>query len=153
MARLRILTAIGGLGFSWRRGQVIDLPDDEAALWADGVRAELADDTPPPPGGVQDDDTTRAKELDGLFDPDTHSNREVLAYLADTSEEEALRVLNKEAAGQDRAGIAKGRDAALAQARANDTARAEELAARSDGTELAADTSRGGGRGDAPETR
>ncbi|MEV6477622.1 hypothetical protein [Streptomyces sp. NPDC051657] len=153
MARVKILTAIGGLGFSWQPGQIIDLPDEQAALWADGVRAEPVDHTPPPPGGAQDDDTTKVQEPDGPFDPDTHSNREVLAYLADQSEEEALRVLNMEAAGQDRAGIAKGRDAALAQARANDTARAEELAARSDGTELAADTSRGGGRGDVPETR
>ncbi|MEV6437240.1 hypothetical protein [Streptomyces anulatus] len=149
MARLKILTAIGGLGFSWQPGQVVDLPDEQAALWADGVRARLVDHTPPPP----DDDTT--KEPDGPFDPDAHSNREVLAYLADKGEEEVLRVLDKEAAGQDRAGIAKGRDAALEQGRANDTARTEdeERAARPDGTELAADTSRGGGRGDAPETR
>lgn len=149
MARLQILTAIGGLGFSWQPGQIIDLPDDEAAPWADGVRAKFVDDTPPPTSGVLGDDTTKTQEPDGPFDPDAHSNREVLTYLADQGEEEVLRVLDKEAAGQNRAGIAKGRDAALEQARANDAARA----ARPDGTELAADTSRGGGRSDVPETR
>ncbi|MCX4504324.1 hypothetical protein [Streptomyces anulatus] len=151
MARVKILTAIGGLGFSWQPGQIIDLPDEQAVLWADGVRAEFAGHTPPPPG----DDTTKVQEPDGPFDPGAHSNREVLAYLADKGEEEVVRVLDKEAAGQDRAGIAKGRDAALEQGRANDAARAEaeERAARPDGTELAADTSRGGGRGDVPETR
>ncbi|GGZ53243.1 hypothetical protein [Streptomyces rubiginosohelvolus] len=156
MARVQILTAIGGLGFSWQPGQVIDLPDEQAALWADGVRAKRVDDrTPPPPGGVQGDDTSKPQEPDDPFDPDSHSNREVLNYLVDVGEEEALRVLDKEAAGQDRAGIAKNREAVLTQARANDTAAAEAEEATTDDViaELAADSSRGGGRGDAPETR
>lgn len=41
MARIRMLTSVAGEGFSWRAGDVVDLPGPEAAKWADGVRAEL----------------------------------------------------------------------------------------------------------------
>ncbi|MDF2709295.1 MAG: hypothetical protein K0R62_4947 [Nonomuraea muscovyensis] len=41
MARIRMLTSVAGTGFSWDAGQEIDLPGAEAAVWADGVRAEL----------------------------------------------------------------------------------------------------------------
>lgn len=41
MPRIRILRSIAGAGFEWHAGQEVDLPGDEAAKWADGVRAEL----------------------------------------------------------------------------------------------------------------
>lgn len=47
MARIRILQAISGLDFSWAPGELVDVPDDEAAVWADGDRAELVDDAEP----------------------------------------------------------------------------------------------------------
>ncbi|MFF9215625.1 hypothetical protein [Streptomyces viridosporus] len=83
------------------------------------------------------------------FDPDQHSNREVLAYLSGVGEQEALRVLDAEAAGQNRSGIAKHRDQVLEAARARDAA----AGTGHGGAEKAADTSRGGGRADTPETR
>ncbi|WP_314411367.1 hypothetical protein [Streptomyces sp. DSM 40484] len=84
-----------------------------------------------------------------LFDPREHSNRQVLAYLDTVGEQEALRVLNVEATeGEDRAGIRKNRDAVL------EAARQRRPAPRRDtGAEVAADASRGGGRGGQPETR
>lgn len=36
-----MLTSVAGDGFAWERGQVVDLPGSQAAVWADGVRAEL----------------------------------------------------------------------------------------------------------------
>lgn len=47
MPRIRILRPVGGLDFSWKRGQVVDVDKDTAAAWADGVRAELVDDGKP----------------------------------------------------------------------------------------------------------
>ncbi|WP_420034700.1 hypothetical protein ACN2WE_21470 [Streptomyces sp. cg28] len=41
MARIRVLRSIAGADFVWEPGQVVDLPGDQAAAWADGVRAEL----------------------------------------------------------------------------------------------------------------
>lgn len=41
MARIRVLQSIAGMDFSWVPGQEVDLPGEEAAKWADGVRAEL----------------------------------------------------------------------------------------------------------------
>jgi hypothetical protein len=77
------------------------------------------------------------------FDPREHTNREVLAYLDTADYEEALRVLDVEAnEGENRAGIGKNREQLLAAART-----------RGGGTEKAADASRGGGRGEQPETR
>ncbi len=83
------------------------------------------------------------------FDPREHSNRQVLAYLDTVGEEEALRVLDIEATeGEDRAGIRKHRDAVLEAARERHPA-----PRREPGAEVAADASRGGGRGGQPETR
>ncbi|MFE1925799.1 hypothetical protein ACFW91_24910 [Streptomyces asoensis] len=81
------------------------------------------------------------------FHPDEHSNREVLAYLDGVGEQEALRVLETEAAGQNRAGIGKNREAVLEAARARDRA------ANGGQVENAADFSRGGGAAETPETR
>ncbi|MEU2992585.1 hypothetical protein ABZ772_19855 [Streptomyces griseoincarnatus] len=159
MATIRVLQAIGGLDFSWQRGDLVDLPDDVAAQWADGVRAEYADQDPPraPAGdGPQapadtdqpadpDDPGDQDDDPDGpvLFDPAEHNVKDVLAYLDGVGEQEALRVLQQEEnAEEPRKGIVGQRGSILERAQANDEA-----------TERAAETSRGGGRGDTIETR
>ncbi|MFF5001704.1 hypothetical protein ACFY3G_02655 [Streptomyces phaeochromogenes] len=104
--------------------------------------------------GSGPDEDEQAKDETGdppvaLFDPREHSNKQVLAYLDTVGEEEALRVLNIEATeGEDRAGIRKNRDAVLEAARERHPA-----PRREPGAEVAADDSRGGGRGGQPETR
>ncbi|MCX4974219.1 hypothetical protein [Streptomyces sp. NBC_00620] len=222
MTRIRVLEAIAGSDFSWAPGDVVEVSAKEAASWADGHRAVLADDgqepdagkpvremamprvvtvdglelevleagveeIDPPPGredetwgqwvvtialpapadpdsdltvpavteeppatdgdGVQDADNLVPVQLP--FDPSEHSNREVLAYLDTVGEEEALRVLDEEAAGENRAGIRKNRDAVIEAARLRDPA----PRSQPDAAEVAADDSRGGGRGEQPETR
>ncbi|MEE4493577.1 hypothetical protein [Streptomyces sp. BE230] len=154
MPSIRILEAVSGLDFSWQPGDVVDLVAEEAEKWADGHRAVWADEVPPLPpvppmvAGFKPDAADPL--LVETYDPAEHSNREVLAYLADVGEEEAVRVLDVEAAGQNRTGIAKEREAVLAQARANDEARA---AADQETTELAAEASHGGDLRDGNETR
>lgn len=198
MPRIRILEAISGADFSWQPGDVVDLVEEQAAVWADGHRAERVEgdgaagsDVGWPevapvvitadgveltvldivlveadPDGTPDGLAAAGRwsvtvawpedvppvEADGTpaYDPDEHSNREVLAYLADVGEEEAVRVLDAEAARQNRAGIAKERETVLAQARANDEARA---AADQEDAELAAEASHGGDLRDGIETR
>lgn len=147
MPRIRILEAVSGLDFSWQPGDIVDLVEEEAAKWADGHRAVWADEERTGQGGG-------APPL-AVFDPAEHSNREVLAYLTDVGEEEAVRVLDVEAAGQNRAGIAKERESVLAQARANDAAQAEAEERTSDDAiaELAAEASHGGDLRDGIETR
>lgn len=44
MARIRVLEAIAGADFSWAPGDLVDLDDEQAARWADGHRAVLADE-------------------------------------------------------------------------------------------------------------
>ncbi|WP_327710030.1 hypothetical protein OG912_16780 [Streptomyces sp. NBC_00464] len=151
MLRIRILEAVSGLDFSWQPGDLVELAEEEAAKWADGYRAVWADEIPSPPPVAPDrvppaDDLSQAE----AFDPAEHSNREVLAYLVDVGEEEAVRVLDVEASGQNRAGIAKERETVLAQARANDETRA---AADQADAELAAEASHGGDLRDGIETR
>lgn len=160
MARIRILQAISGMDFSWRRGELVDLPDDVAAQWADGVRAELVDQDPPPPPAAaapvvvgehgpetSPPDPEDPEDPDGgdgpsLFDPADHNVGEVLDYLDGVGEEEAMRVLQlEENAEQPRKGIVGQRGSILERAEANDT------------RERAAEVSRGGGRGDGIETR
>ncbi|MFF1960997.1 hypothetical protein ACFVWX_28985 [Streptomyces sp. NPDC058220] len=154
MARIRILTGISGTDFSWRPGEFVDLDEKEAAKWADGVRAVRADDPPPPPPPPADDglraggDAGSTQRPVDLFDPGTHSNREVLAYLGAVGETEALRVLESEAAGQNRAGISKARETVLEQARIHDATQAAKPT-----PEVAATDSRGGGRAVGIETR
>ncbi|MEU2062901.1 hypothetical protein [Streptomyces sp. NPDC013455] len=46
MARIRVLRSVAGADFEWHAGQEVDLPGDEAAKWADGVRAELVRTAP-----------------------------------------------------------------------------------------------------------
>lgn len=43
MARIRVLQAVGGLDFSWAPGDVVEVDEAAAAVWADGVRADLVD--------------------------------------------------------------------------------------------------------------
>jgi hypothetical protein len=121
--------------------------------WSVTVRLSVPPSEPGSDGGGQDDGEEAGKQ-DGdapgppaLFDPREHSNREVLAYLDTVGYEEALRVLDLEANEGDppRAGIIKNRDKVLEAARARDGGQA--------GAEKAAKTSRGGGRGEQPETR
>lgn len=58
--RIVVQTPISGLDFAWRPGQFVDLPDEEAAKWADGVRASYADpqspDDPEPTGDQEQAD-------------------------------------------------------------------------------------------------
>ncbi|MFJ2178891.1 hypothetical protein ACIOHE_39110 [Streptomyces sp. NPDC087851] len=205
MARIRILEAVAGADFSWLPGDIVDLPEEQAAVWADGHRAVRADyapggtsvlgledlapvvttvdgaalrvvgaeveevDVPGADGeslaGVRwsvtvalpdpesESETRPAPDPDpgpDVFDPGEHISAEVLAYLQDATEEEALRVLDAEAAGQNRAGIGKQRDGVLARARARDEGRAD---GRQEAAEKAAEVSRGGGRSDGIETR
>ncbi|MFM9542321.1 hypothetical protein [Streptomyces turgidiscabies] len=216
MAHIRVLEAIAGADFSWAPGDVVEVTDEEAASWADGHRAVLADedgdggvevryasderapvvvgedgqelevidarveeaeppdgeddglswsrwritvrrpvpvpadgDASPGPQDPADLENQEPEEPAVLFNPDEHSNREVLAYLETVGEQEALRVLDTEAAGQNRAGIAKNRESVLEDARARDAAAGIGHA----GAEKAADVSRGGGREETPETR
>ncbi|MGC4912726.1 hypothetical protein [Streptomyces albogriseolus] len=165
MATIRVLTAVSGLDFSWKPGDLVNLPDDVAAQWADGMRAEYADQDPPrapagdgpqapadtnPPADPDDPDNPgdQGDQGDGpeapvLFDPAEHNVKDVLAYLDGVGEQEALRVLQQEEnAEEPRKGIVGQRGSILERAQANDEA-----------TERAAETSRGGGRGDTIETR
>lgn len=133
----------------------VDLPDDLAAALevapADGMSVGLQGEpvpagalpvVPVPAGGPEEAPP---------FDPGEHRTADVLAYLADVGELEAVRVLDAEVAGQDRRGIAKLRSELVERARAND---AEQAGGQDHGdAEKAADASRGGGRGDLPETR
>lgn len=130
-------------GLSWSRWRVtVRLPEPVPA--DDGVPARTQD-----PAGLENQDPEESEEPAVLFNPDEHSNREVLAYLDTVGEQEALRVLETEITGQNRAGIAKNRDQVLDAARARDAAAGGGQA----GAEKAADFSRGGGGEPAPETR
>jgi hypothetical protein len=124
MPDVRILQGVSGLDFSWAPGDVVPMEEAQAAAWADGYRAELADGGDPPPTA---------------YDPGEHSVKDVLAYLSTVGDDEAVRVLDAEEHGQDRAGLAKVREQRRAQAEA--------------GAERAADDSRGGGRAEVIETR
>ena len=55
MARIRVLQPVGGVDFSWAPGDVVDLDDEAAAAWADGVRAEA----------VEESETTAARSRRG----------------------------------------------------------------------------------------
>jgi hypothetical protein len=46
MPRIRVLTAVAG-DPSWSAGEVVEVDDATAAMWADGERAELLDVEPP----------------------------------------------------------------------------------------------------------
>lgn len=156
MARIRILQGVASPDWSWTPGDVIDLPDEEAARWVDGYRAEyvgVAGDStgqpsaPPPQVEGQSDEESGASgggRAEGEFDPAGHTAPDVLAYLASASEREVMRVLEAEAAGKGRTSVLKQREALLAQARAGGDQR---------DAEKAAVVSRGGGRGGGIETR
>ncbi len=70
MARIRILQSVAGGDFSWAPGELVELPDDEAAKWADGERAvyegvedEFAGD-PQPGEAVGEPEPERGEEVD-----------------------------------------------------------------------------------------
>lgn len=173
MATIRVLQAISGPDFSWLPGDLVDLPDDESAKWADSIRAELADQAPPAapvdndpetpanphapanptaPGTADDPGAGGGEDRDDdpdQFNPADHNVKDVLTYLDGVGEEEALRVLQvEENAEEPRKGIVGQRGSILERAQANDQTRADQTP-----VERAAETSRGGGRGDAIETR
>lgn len=50
MARIRVLEAVAGDDFSWAPGDIVDLPQETAAGWADGHRAVWADGDSPGAG-------------------------------------------------------------------------------------------------------
>jgi hypothetical protein len=41
--RIRLVQSVAGLDFSWPAGHEVDLPEEEAAKWADGQRAVYVD--------------------------------------------------------------------------------------------------------------
>jgi hypothetical protein len=86
----------------------------EAAVNDPGTARDLT----PPAATTQ----TGADDQAPAFNPDDHSNREVIEYLGTADEAETLRVLEAEAAGQNRAGIVKAGDKLLEDARARDRA-------------------------------
>lgn len=45
MARIRVLQPVGGVDFSWAPGDVVELDDESAAMWADGIRAEAVEES------------------------------------------------------------------------------------------------------------
>jgi hypothetical protein len=45
--RMRILQSVAGTDFSWAPGDVVELPDEEATKWCDGVRATALEEEPP----------------------------------------------------------------------------------------------------------
>lgn len=153
MARIRILQSIAGLDFSWVVGDVVEVDDEAAEGWADGERAERAPDDAPVtvalPSPVEDEDGQ--ENGDAPFDPSSAKVDEVLAYLATADEPEALRVLDAEAAGKDRATITKQREDILTAAR--ERAGQDPSSAEQEDAEKAAEASRGGGRSETPETR
>ncbi|MEV0470214.1 hypothetical protein [Streptomyces prunicolor] len=128
--------------------------------WSVTVRLPVpaaSDDEQPPrpedPADLENENPEQETEVPMTptpFDPREHTNREVLAYLDTVGEQEALRVLDIEAA-QDtpRAGICKNREQVLETARARDVAAGGSQA----GAEKTADYSRGGGGEPSPETR
>lgn len=139
MGRIRVLEAVGGLDFSWLPGDLVELPDAQAEQWADGHRAEWADTPPklaaPPPAPADEPDKDEAPQVLGPFDPAGRNAADVLAYLDTVGEEEAVRVLDAEEAGNARAGILKKRDQLVAKAQARDE----------EAIEVTAEQSRGGG--------
>jgi hypothetical protein len=104
---------------------------------------------PADPADLENEDPEQEATVGKLFDPQEHTNKEVLAYLSTVGEQEALRVFEVEAQGENRAGISKNREQVLEAARARDAAEGGGQL----GAEKAADFSRGGGGEAAPETR
>lgn len=45
MATIRLLESVAGVDTSYNRGDVVEMPDDQAAAWVAGDRAELVEDT------------------------------------------------------------------------------------------------------------
>jgi hypothetical protein len=87
---------------------------------ATAVPGEQRTITPPTTPASQTGDVQEQGGGPQPYDPDQHSNREVIEYLATASEAETLRVLEAEAAGQNRAGIVKGANKLLEDARTRD---------------------------------
>lgn len=69
MTEIRLLVSVAGPDISWVPGDVVDLPPEEAAKWADGYRAEYVTQPAPAPvvettdrgGDRETTDTPRAR--------------------------------------------------------------------------------------------
>jgi hypothetical protein len=100
MTEIRIKTPIAGGDFSWRPGEVVDLPAAEAAKWADGQRAEYVNDADAPPAGedepaddVQAEDTTH--EVQEVEPPAGNASRdEWAAYVVDVLKVDPAEIEN-----------------------------------------------------------
>lgn len=84
MAKVQILQGVAGEHFTWQPGQVIEMPDDEAAKWADGVRGTDAaegavvhqtyDPSAIPVGEVLVEEAGVTPEPHGYFPPSDESD-------------------------------------------------------------------------------
>lgn len=43
MAKIRVLVSVGGTP-SWTPGEIYEVSDEDAAKWADGIRAEVVEE-------------------------------------------------------------------------------------------------------------
>lgn len=62
MPLMRILESVGGADFSWQVGDIVALPEDEVAKWADGHRAERVESPYPPRAEEPEAEELEAKE-------------------------------------------------------------------------------------------
>lgn len=94
MTQIRIKTPIAGSDFSWRPGEVVDLPAAEAAKWADGQRAEYVNDADAPPADdVEAEDTTH--EAQEIEPPAGNASRdEWAAYVVDALKVDPAEIEN-----------------------------------------------------------
>lgn len=47
MPKMRLLTSVAGDRFAWSPGEVVEVDEETARVWCDGVRAERVEATPP----------------------------------------------------------------------------------------------------------
>lgn len=40
MTKVRVLVSVAGTGFTWHPGEIVEMPEEQAAKWCDGERAE-----------------------------------------------------------------------------------------------------------------
>lgn len=71
MSHIRVLQAVSGLEFAWQPGQVVEVTDEQAGAWADGVRAELVDPVKP----VETTDEPPVETTDETTDETTSRGR------------------------------------------------------------------------------
>jgi hypothetical protein len=57
MPQVELLVGVSGLDFAWKPGQIVDMSDEQAAAWADGVRGRVVEPVPPPAPATPPADT------------------------------------------------------------------------------------------------